>query len=99
MPYLMCQSCINSVVENAKEHGLAPSEKEIGEFLWNCTCFPFGCTEQVQEQVVEAFSWIDEAGNPKEFRHFLNFAMGKVLRQMDEQMEALKKSHPEMFER
>jgi hypothetical protein len=78
----------------AEQHGYKPSDRQVSEFLWNCTCFPFGAPEQVRENVVEAFGWLDDAGKPEDFADFLMYAIGRCEREMAEQMRQYQEKSP-----
>lgn len=43
----MCQKCVDAV----RQYYPQLPEKEWGNFLMGVTCFPFGCGEQVAEQL------------------------------------------------
>lgn len=52
----MCKRCLDAVKEIFPD----VPDNEVGDFLFGCTCFPFGNPEHVRDQLVEMKSKVTD---------------------------------------
>jgi len=79
----MCVECLDAMQSELQLRGWEPTDNEIMDFLWSCTCFPFA---HPAEKIREAFT---QFGTLPTFQEFFSAAAAYAEEEMSAAMHDL----------
>lgn len=84
----ICKACGDMVLEVGKQYGYDLTIQEVGELLMCCTCYPFGCVQDVKPDVVDFFD-VQLVPKPS-FKELFDISIVRIDNEMREAMSKLK---------